>query len=89
MPEHVIVISRKETDKSEEYELYVAAYCCVSTTHEEQQSSLESQIAYYTHYISDKPGWQLVAVYYERAPGTRISKRLGYDCGLSSQCVIE
>ena len=55
-------------------ELRVAAYCRVSTIREEQLGSLENQIAYYTHYISDKPGWRLVSAYYDRASGMRVSK---------------
>lgn len=46
--------------------------------HEEQQSSIKNQIAYYTHYISGKPGWRIAAIYYDRTSGTRISKRPGY-----------
>ena len=79
MPENVIVIPKKETTVPDGYELKVAAYCRVSTTHEEQQSSLENQIAYYTHYINDKPGWRLVAIYYDRGSGMRASERPGYQ----------
>ena len=52
----VIVLPKREFATLTQHELKVAAYCRVSTTHEEQQGSLENQIAYYTHYISDKPG---------------------------------
>lgn len=63
MPENVFLIPKKETTAPADYELRVAAYCRVSTIREEQLGSLENQIAYYTHYISDKPGWRLVAIY--------------------------
>ena len=43
--------------------LRVAAYCRVSTGHEEQQNSLKNQIEFYTDYIRDNPCWQFVAVY--------------------------
>ena len=79
MPENVIVIPKKETTVPAGHELKVAAYCRISTAHEEQQSSLENQIAYYTRFISDKPGWRLVAIYYDRASGMRVSKRPGYQ----------
>ncbi len=79
MPENVIVIPKKETTVPAGHELKVAAYCRISTAHEEQQSSLENQIAYYTRFISDKPGWRLVAIYYDRASGTRVSKRPEYQ----------
>ena len=79
MPENVIVIPKKKTTVPAGYELEVAAYCRVSTTYEEQQSSLENQIAYYTHYINVKPGWRLVAIYYDRGSGMRTSTRPGYQ----------
>ena len=82
MPDNVFVIPNKETTAPAGYELRVAAYCRVSTTHEEQQSSLENQIEYYSRYVSDKPRWRLVSIYYDRASGTRVSKRPGYQCML-------
>lgn len=75
----MIVLPKREFATLTQHELKVAAYCRVSTTHEEQQGSFENQIAYYTHYISDKPGWKLVAIYYDRASGTRVSKRPEYQ----------
>ena len=43
----------------------VAAYARVSTDHEEQQSSYEAQVDYYTRYIQANPDWELVEVYAE------------------------
>ena len=73
MPENVIVISKEETTVPAGHELKVAAYCRISTAHEEQQSSLENQIAHYTRFISDKPGWRLISAYYDRASGMRVA----------------
>ena len=56
-------------------ELRVAAYCRVSTNHEEQESSLEAQISYYSNLISNHPGWKLVKIYAEKASGTQMQKR--------------
>lgn len=56
-------------------ELRVAAYCRVSTNHEEQDSSLEAQISYYEKLITTHPGWKLVKIYSERASGTQMKKR--------------
>ena len=53
----------------------VAAYCRVSTNHEEQESSLETQISYYGKLITEHKDWQLVEIYAERASGTKIKKR--------------
>lgn len=40
-------------------QLRVAAYCRVSTRHEEQYHSLEAQISYYTNYIQRNPNWKI------------------------------
>ncbi len=55
--------------------LRVATYCRVSTNHEEQESSLETQISYYEKLIAEREGWQLVKIYAERASGTQMHKR--------------
>lgn len=41
----------------------VAAYARVSTDSDEQFTSYEAQIQYYTNYISSHPDWELVEVY--------------------------
>ena len=41
----------------------VAGYARVSTEKEEQQSSYEAQVDYYTKYIKERPDWSFVAVY--------------------------
>lgn len=55
--------------------LRVAAYCRVSTNHEEQESSLEAQISYYSKLIAEHNNWQIVKIYAERASGTQMKKR--------------
>ena len=62
----------------ENQRLRVAAYCRVSTRHEEQCHSLEAQIAYYTDYIKRNPNWKFVAVYSDIASGIRAANRPGY-----------
>ena len=37
----------------------VAAYCRVSTKHEEQEASLDTQIKYYDQYIKGNCLWQM------------------------------
>lgn len=44
----------------------VAAYARVSTNSEEQKTSYEAQVSYYTDYISSKEEWQFVSVYADR-----------------------
>lgn len=46
----------------------VAAYARVSTDEEEQLTSYEAQVDYYTRYIQANPDWELVEVYAERCP---------------------
>lgn len=80
MPAHVIEIAPAElVFPTLVRKLKVAAYCRISTCREEQQSSLENQINYYTDYIRSHPNWTLVAVYYDTASGLRTNKRLGYQ----------
>ena len=55
--------------------LRVAAYCRVSTNHEQQESSLETQISYYGKLIAEHDDWRLVKIYAERASGTQTKKR--------------
>ena len=55
--------------------LRVAAYYRVSTNHEEQKSSLETQISYYEKLIAEHENWQLVKIYAECASGTQLKKR--------------
>lgn len=60
-------------------QLRVAAYCRVSTGHEEQQNSLKNQIEFYTDYIQRNPHWQFIAVYFDTASGLRSNHRPGYQ----------
>lgn len=64
---------------AEKRPLRVAAYCRVSTHHEEQQRSLATQISYYTNYIRNHPNWVLVGVYSDIASGTRTDQRPSYQ----------
>ena len=43
----------------------VAGYARVSTDHEEQQTSYEAQVDYYTNYIKGREDWEFVSVYTE------------------------
>ncbi len=58
----------------------VAVYARVSTDHEEQQSSYEAQIAYYTDYIKRRKDWELAAVYSDEGiTGCNTKKRDGFN----------
>lgn len=54
----------------------VCAYCRVSTAQEEQESSFESQVNYYTQYITNRREWTLVDIYADEGiSGTNTAKR--------------
>lgn len=79
MFQHVIEIPQTQEDHSIwDQQLRVAAYCRTSTNQEEQNSSLENQIAYYTAFIQSNPMWRFVAVYADQASGLHTKNRPGY-----------
>lgn len=54
----------------------VAAYCRVSTDSKDQLNSYRTQIGYYTNFIVQHPGWELVDVYADEGiTGTFLEKR--------------
>lgn len=58
----------------------VAAYARVSTDSDEQLSSYEAQVDFYTRYIQSKPEWEFVSVYTdEGVTGTNTKKRDGFN----------
>ena len=58
----------------------VAGYARVSTDSEEQQTSYEAQVDYYTRYIQSKPEWEFVKVYTDEGiTATNTKKRDGFN----------
>ena len=58
----------------------VAAYARVSTDSDEQFTSYEAQIDYYTQYIKSRPEWQFVRVYTDEGiSGTNTKHRDGFN----------
>ncbi len=56
--------------------LRVAAYARVSTEQDEQQSSYEAQVDFYTRHIQSNPDWEFVRVFADRGiTGTNTKKR--------------
>ena len=70
------VIEKQKTDKKQ---LRVAAYARVSTDQEEQATSLDTQINYYSSYISSNPDYQFVDVYYDFGISGFKEKRPGFQ----------
>ena len=57
----------------------VAAYARVSTDRDEQFTSYEAQIDYYTNYIKGRDDWEFVAVYTDEGiTGTNTKHREGF-----------
>ena len=58
----------------------VAGYARVSTDSDEQLTSYEAQVDYYTQYISSNPEWQFVKVYTDEGiSATNTKKRDGFN----------
>lgn len=58
----------------------VAAYCRVSTDFDDQLNSLSVQISYFTEYINNHDGYELIEVYYDEGiTGTSTKKRNGFN----------
>lgn len=58
----------------------VAAYARVSTDHEEQQSSYEAQVSYYTDYIQSRTDWEFAGIFADEGiSGCSIKGRQGFQ----------
>ena len=65
---------------SEQRKKRVAAYARVSTEQDEQQSSYEAQVDFYTRHIKNNPEWEFVEVYTDEGiSGTSTKKREGFN----------
>lgn len=63
---HIIPATKERYTQApinDEHKRKVAAYARVSTDFEEQQTSFDAQVDYYTNYIKDHDGWEFVGVY--------------------------
>ncbi len=60
--------------------LRVAAYCRVSTEQEEQLSSFENQVSYYTTFINSKEEYEMAGIYADEGiSGTSTKKRADFN----------
>ena len=77
----VIPASVQHTEKVvEKKNLRVAAYCRVSTDHEDQLQSYETQIKFYTQKINETPNWKLVKIYADEGlSATSTKKRVEFN----------
>ena len=77
MQRSVVIIPAKSKEALQTAaKLKVAAYCRVSTDQEEQESSYEAQISYYTEKIGNNIDWSLVKIFADEGiTGTQDKKR--------------
>ena len=82
-PSKLIVIPPvRETVQSqaEKKQLRVAAYCRVSTDDEEQLTSYEAQVSYYTDKITSNPDWVMADVFADEGKtGTSVKSRKDFQ----------
>ena len=73
-------ININTTKKQEVKRIRVAAYCRVSTAQEDQETSYEAQVAYFTKLITENPSWQLAGIYADDGiSGTDMKKRDNFN----------
>ena len=78
MSENVIeILQSKKLAPIWNQQLRAAAYCRVSTSHEEQQDGLRNQIEFYAGYIRQTPCWQFAAVCFDTASSLGANERPG------------
>ena len=83
MEKKVIIIPTTKTDTTAEpatgTKLRVAAYCRVSTDHDDQLDSLENQMSHYLDYIRLHPDYELADIYSDSGiSGTGTKRRAGF-----------
>ena len=72
----VVIPPRSRDEIRSTTRLKVAAYCRVSTDQEEQESSYEAQISYYTDKIRNNSDWQMAGIFADEGiTGTQAKKR--------------
>lgn len=73
---HTSAAEKQENSKKRR----VAAYARVSTDEEEQQTSYENQVHYYTRYIQSHPDWEFAGIYSDEGiSGLNTKHREGFN----------
>jgi len=73
-------LNKQKQSIKELHKRRVAAYARVSTDHEEQESSFEAQIDYYTHYINNRLDWEFAGMYSDEGiTATNTKRRNGFN----------
>lgn len=70
-----------KTSTAENAKRRVAGYARVSTDSDEQFTSYEAQVDYYTNFIKENPDWEYVGIYTDEGiSGTNMKHREGFNC---------
>lgn len=73
-------LSTEELKRKNHKQIRVAAYCRVSTDHEEQINSYQVQVEYYTNYINSNPEWAMAGIFADEGiSGTQTKKRTEFN----------
>lgn len=70
---------RIERKRIEDIEMRVTYYARVSTTKEEQDSSIEAQVAHFEQMIENNPNWTYVEGYVDRVRGENADNRVQFQ----------
>ena len=79
------ILAGRISQPVEQQVLRVAAYCRVSTVHEEQETSLEMQEAHFHALIEKNPNWKSAGIFSEKASGLNLKERPMF-CTLMRKC---
>lgn len=67
--------------------LRVAAYCRVSTLQEQQETSYEAQVSYYTEKIKSNPNWKLAGIFADDGKSATSTKKRGDFQAMIDDCM--
>ena len=86
-----VIPSQPEYDRSIKVQfkmLRVAAYCRVSTTLEQQETSYEAQVSYYTEKIQSNPNWKLAGIYADDGKSATNTKKRDDFNTMIDDCMV-
>lgn len=72
-----VIKTNRERAKSRKL-LRVAAYCRVSTEHDEQTGSIESQELHFLRMIEEHPDWTFAGLFSDRGSGMNLHDRSAF-----------
>ena len=80
IPSSIVLPSMGDDKNAEKSKKRVAAYARVSTDSEEQQTSYEAQVDYYTKYIKERNDWVFAGMYTDEGiSATNTKHRDGFN----------